>query len=805
MFITDGLNDRQREAVTAGAGPVLVLAGPGSGKTRVLTYRVAYLLQEMRVPAPAIMAVTFTNKAAQEMRTRVERLIGTRLGGLQIGTFHSICARMLRRESEHTPYSQNYTIFDTDDQLTAVSQALNDMNVDTKKFTPRQVLSRISSAKNEMILPADYPSGEYGDEVIKRVYERYQAVLLDSDAVDFDDLLLQTVLLLRDNHTVREKYQRFIDFVLVDEFQDTNSAQYSLVKMLAKPQDNVFVVGDEDQGIYAFRGADWRNVNQFRKDYPDAKVVLLEQNYRSTQHVLNAARGVIDRNPNRTRKELFTDKGNGEQLELFEAYNDEFEARWVVEKIDELIRDSHRLSAGIRSNGQPYTYGDFAVMYRTNAFTRVLEQAFLHGSVPFRIIGGVSFWKRKEIRDLMAYLRIVFHPQDKMAFSRIVNVPKRGIGDKSLREFQTWASRINMTYPDALEQLAAGAPTDLTGRPLRLFSDLGQLLRGWRETAQTGDYVELLNQIIGDTGYSFYLSEVSKDEDEAEGRRDNIEQLRLVLANAVQSGRDINSIFEEEALSTSVDDEQTGKPAVTLLTLHAAKGLEFPVVFIVGVEEGLLPHQRSLDTPDELAEERRLFYVGITRAEERLYLTYAFRRAFGTSLNAPSRFLADIPAEAIRGMTSRVLGSANTQNYNQMTRWERSPQQTSYAPRTFRPDAPKPKTGGDIAGWLNDRTPPQTPERAPKPALPPPPDGKFSSSIRSKIVPFPGRSAAGEATRHPVSQRVMHPRLGLGRVVESLGTGDNEETTVQFDDPRVGVKKFMASAGYLRNIETKTE
>lgn len=802
MFITDGLNDRQREAVTAGPGPVLVLAGPGSGKTRVLTYRVAFLIQEMRVPAPAIMAVTFTNKAAEEMRGRVEQLLGTRLGGLQIGTFHSICARMLRRESEYTPYTANFTIFDTDDQLTAVTQALNDLNVDTKKFIPRQILSKISSAKNEMILPENYPATNYADEVVRRAYERYNAVLLDSDAMDFDDLLLQSVLLLRDNHTVRDKYQRFIDYVLVDEFQDTNTAQYSMVKMLTKAHDNIFVVGDEDQGIYAFRGADWRNVNQFRQDYPAAKVILLEQNYRSTQNVLNAARGVIDRNPNRTRKALFTDKGSGEPLELFEAYNDEFEGRWVVEKIEELIRDSRRPSLNTRPNGQPYTYGDFAVMYRTNAFTRVLEQAFLQGSVPFRIIGGVSFWKRREIKDLMAYLRVIFNPQDKLSFTRIINVPKRGIGDKSLREFQAWAARMNMNYPDALEQLASGGPTDLTGRSLKLFTDFAHMMRRWREVAATGDYVALLNEIIGDIGYRFYLPEISKDEDETLSREENIDQLRLVLSDAVQNGRSITSIFEEESLSTSVDDQQAGKSAVTLLTLHAAKGLEYPVVFIVGCEEGLLPHQRSLDSAEDLAEERRLFYVGITRAEERLFLSYAFRRAFGTSLNMPSRFLGDIPQETIKGMTNRVMRSANERSYGDMTRWENRSQRQDHAPRRDSQERPPryivqrdDQNNSSLTEWLKDRSPsPDVPERPQTPPPPPQPDGKFSSSIRSKIVPFPGSSPTFSNGR-----RVFHPRFGAGTVVESKGQGDMEQTTVRFDDVRVGTKAIVAS--YLKALD----
>ncbi|GIK28919.1 MAG: UvrD-helicase domain-containing protein [Anaerolineae bacterium] len=779
VFITDGLNEAQRAAVTAGTGPVLVLAGPGSGKTRVLTHRVAYLINEMRVPPPAMMAVTFTNKAAQEMRGRVEALIGTRLGGLQIGTFHSICARTLRRESEHTPYSANYTIFDTDDQSTAITQALAELNIDPKKFVPRQVLARISGAKNEMVMPAEYPASDYAGEVIRRVYERYQAILLDNDAMDFDDLLLQTVILLRDNHTVREKYQRFIDFVLVDEFQDTNSAQYALVRMLARPQDNVFVVGDEDQGIYAFRGADYRNVNQFRRDYPDAKVVLLEQNYRSTQSVLDAARGVIDRNPNRTHKALFTDKGAGEPIELFEAYNDEFEARWVVDKIDELIRDSHRPS-GRRESGEPYNYGDFAVMYRTNAFSRVLEQAFLQGSIPFRLVGGVSFWKRKEIKDLMAYLRMLYHPQDKLSFARIVNVPKRGIGDKSLRDFYTWASKMGLGVLEALEKAAAGEAPGLSGRVGRLFGDFGAMVSRWRLIAATGDYVGLLDAIIGDTGYRFYLPEISKDQDDQLEREENIDQLRQVLAMAVQNGRDITSVFEEEALSSDIDDLQEGKQAVTLLTLHAAKGLEFPVVFIVGCEEGVLPHARSLDTAEQLAEERRLFYVGITRTEERLLLSYAFRRAFGTSLSVPSRFLSDIPTGVIRGLSTRVMTRSYDESYSRATRWDRTPRLADSRSAGRQISA---NTNTPLEQWLQKQEPAAKPDA-----------GRFGGSIRSKIVPFPGGAA-----RFPAGSRVYHPRFGAGTVIESSGTGESEKATVQFDNAQVGTKALVAE--YLKPIE----
>ena len=378
---TDGLNPQQAQAVTAGEGPILVLAGPGSGKTRVLTYRIAYLISERNMAPESIMAVTFTNKAAGEMKHRIEGIISDRIRGLQIGTFHSTCAKLLRREGENTPYGRDYLIYDTDDQMAVMKQTLNELNVDTKKFSPRRVLSAISSAKNELIIPQDYQSSDYMTEIVARAYPRYQAILLDNNAMDFDDLLMQMVLLLRNNDNILNKYQRFYEYMLVDEFQDTNIAQYELVNLLGQPQNNLFVVGDEDQGIYAFRGADYRNVLRFRQDHPSSQVILLEQNYRSTQTVLDVARAIIDKNPNRTPKALFTDREDGSNVVVHEAYNQDYEAQFVVEKIDELCRKEN------------YDYNDFAIMYRTNAQSRVFEEHCIREGIPYVLIGGVGFYK----------------------------------------------------------------------------------------------------------------------------------------------------------------------------------------------------------------------------------------------------------------------------------------------------------------------------------------------------------------------------------------------------------------------------
>lgn len=759
-MLLDGLNEQQRAAVTVGEGPVLVLAGPGSGKTRVLTHRIAHLIQEMQVAPPAIVAVTFTNKAAGEMRSRVENLLGGKLSGLQIGTFHAICARFLRREYQHLPYGPDYVIFDTDDQVTTVTQALGELNIDTKKFNPRRVLGAISNAKNELIEPRHYVGSDYFGEVVRRTYERYQSILLDNNAMDFDDLLMQMALLLRDNEDVRAKYQRLFDFILVDEFQDTNTAQYKLVGWLCEPKNNVYVVGDEDQGIYAFRGADYRNVLQFRRDYPNAQVFLLEQNYRSVQNVLDAARGIIDRNPNRTMKALFTERGQGERLVLREAYNEEFEARYVVEQI-ETLREQHG-----------YAFRDFAVMYRTNSQSRAVEDTCIREGIPYRLVGGVGFYKRREVKDLLAYLRVVNNASDKVSFNRIINVPKRGIGQKSLQDFQGWAARENISYDEALEKLINGESTPITGRTARLFADFGQHLKSWRELAQAGDLVGLFDKIMGDSRYRFHLSEISDSDEQITERSENIDELRNLLVAAQHEGKLLSEFLAENALVADVDELAEDADSVTLLTLHAAKGLEFPVVFIIGVEEGLIPHQRSIEdvgNPGALEEERRLFYVGVTRAEDHLYLTYAFRRmTFGmNNANEPSRFLGDIPPHAIDGITPRVQGQASYQNYRRDTSWDRS--SSSFSRQSQLSSQPE----GNIR-------------------------------IRSKIMPFPsssGSTSSGKSATYPTGQRVHHATFGAGIVTETRGRGDDEEVTVVFEDKKYGIKRLLVSLANLTPLK----
>ncbi len=652
--LLEGMNPQQAEAITAGAGPVLVLAGPGSGKTRVLTRRIAYLIHEQDVPHHRIMAVTFTNKAAGEMRSRIEKLLGDRLRGLQIGTFHAICARFLRMEAESIDYKQDYVIYDRDDQYVLVRQVMNRLDLDPKRYNPRAILARISSAKSEMILPQDFQSLDYFSEIAKQVYGPYQKSLRDANAMDFDDLLLNMVLLLRDNEVLRERYQSRFEYVLVDEFQDTNKVQYELVKYLAAPQNNVFVVGDEDQAIYAFRGANYRNVLRYRDDYPAPTVILLEQNYRSTQNILDAARAVIDHNRNRTPKALHTDKGRGEPIYIHEAYNERYEAEYVLEQIHQLRRR------------QGCDYRDFAVMYRTNAQSRAMEQAFVNEGVPYVLVGGVGFYKRREVKDLLAYLRLIHNPDDRVSFGRIINVPKRGIGKKSLGDFIDWVTREGITISEALNRLFYKDPVPLSAAVRKKFTAFAEWLSGWQDMAKAGDLLTMFDSITAQTGYFAYLNDSSKLPEEAADRSDNVRELRGLLEYALEDDQPLHEFLAEQSLVADVASLTDDTDAAALMTLQAAKGLEYPVVVITGLERGILPHSRSLEEKEGIEEERRLFYVGVTRAKRTLHLSYAFRRALyggGGALTSPSEFLVDLPLDLLRGSPTTLASLPQAQSH----------------------------------------------------------------------------------------------------------------------------------------------
>ena len=630
------LNEEQRAAVTAPIGPVLVLAGPGSGKTRVLTHRIAYLIRAHGVPPYHILAVTFTNKAAREMRTRVEHLLGGRLQGATVGTFHSVCARILRQDGERIGLSRGFVIYDSGDQRNIIRTLLRQLNLDDKLYPPRRVQGAISRAKNELLTPETFPVRSYRDEVYKRIYEAYQNTLRTNQGVDFDDLLMLTVFLLQRYPEVREAYQRRWRHILVDEFQDTNTAQYALIRLLAGPEKSVFVVGDEDQSIYGFRGADYRNVQRFREDFPQARVILLEENYRSTSVILQVANAVISRNVHRTPKTLRTRRQGGPKVVLFEAYDEVEEAQFVVDEI-----------AALTERGE-FAPGDIAVMYRTNAQSRALEEAFVARNMPYRLIGATRFYERKEIKDVLAYLRIVHNPDDALSLHRILNVPPRRIGKRTMAALFSTAQQEGVSPYRILRRMAEGETFPaIRGAGAQALLAFYRMWEQWLEAQAHLNVGELMRLIIEDVDYLGYVDDGTE---QGQSRVENVRELLSVAQTYEEWGPDGLTLFLEEiSLVSDADEVPDDRGAPVLMTLHTAKGLEYPVVFITGLEEGLLPHSRSLEDPEGLEEERRLFYVGITRAKERLYLVYAFRRnRYGMNdVGTPSRFLKDIPEEIL--------------------------------------------------------------------------------------------------------------------------------------------------------------
>ncbi|HNB51011.1 MAG TPA: UvrD-helicase domain-containing protein [Anaerolineales bacterium] len=670
MDLLQGLNEQQRRAVTEWEGPILVLAGPGSGKTRVLTHSIAYRISTLGARPFNILAVTFTNKAAREMEHRVEGLLGGAAQGLTLGTFHGICARILRREAERLPVDQNFVIFDADDQEKLVKQALKDLNIDEKKFNAGSVHGSISRAKNELITPDDFPIQTYRDEVVKRIYARYQEALIASNAVDFDDLLLQTVRILDEYPEVRQKYARRYEHILVDEFQDTNTAQYNMLKHLASAHRNIYVVGDEDQSIYRWRGADYRNVQRFEADFPGAKVIKLEQNYRSTQTILDVAMAVIDQNQGRHKKNLHTQRGTGQKITWHEAYNDHVAAEYVVDTIALTVSDKRA------------TPGDFAIMYRTNAQSRVLEEAFLKGGLPYRLVGAQRFYGRKEVKDIIAYLRLIQNPSDEASLLRVINTPGRGIGDKTIASLRTLAGKVGLNPGNLLLELRHGTDSPhyaaLAGRAAPTLAAFGEMLHRWLLRRDDATPLQLMDQVLHDLEYEAYLDTSTE---EGMGRWENVQELRRLATE--YTDRSLVDFLQDIALVSDQDTVASTNDAPTLLTFHAAKGLEFPTVFIVGLEDGTLPHIRSKEDPEAMAEERRLFYVGITRAKNQLYLVSAMNRTtYGyPEPTDPSPFMMDIPANLLNGGGSTRKKKAEIRPVvNEPTTWEKYQQRRSGSP-----------------------------------------------------------------------------------------------------------------------------
>ena len=663
--VLEGLNPAQKEAVETIDGPILIIAGPGSGKTRVITHRIAYLVRVCEVSPYRIAAVTFTNKAAREMKSRLERLVGTRSDALTVGTFHAFCALLLRRDGTRVGLPSNYTIYDADDQLALIKQSMELAELDPKQNPPQAVRSVISRAKS-LLMDSQGLAQHYKnsfEERCARVYHHYEELLARNNAADFDDLLMRSVQLLQEHSEVREKYQDRYLYLLVDEFQDTNVAQYRLARLLAGQHRNICVVGDPDQSIYSWRSADIRNILSFKQDYPDAAVISLEENYRSTGKILEAAKHLISANGQRIHKDLYTQNVGGVPVEMHEAYDEGEEASYVINEVDRLVREEKM---------QP---GNCAVMYRVNAQSRALEEACLHRGVKYRLVGGVRFYQRREVKDLMCYLRLLHNPLDEVSLARAIGVPPKGIGSKTLQDLTSWSQREEVPLYTAMQRIAAArstgepSPVALNSRAANAITGFVNIIEGLVQQASQLKVVELIDRVLEDSGLKRFIQDgEQRGDDRAEERWENILELRETAQefNAEEPPNGLATLLERLSLVADVDNYEESEDSVTLITLHQSKGLEFKVVFIVGLEEGLLPHSRSMDSEEQLEEERRLCYVGITRAQKRLYLLRAFKRGFmgrsGPTL--ASRFLRDIPQGVITPGRTPQLESARK------TSWE---------------------------------------------------------------------------------------------------------------------------------------
>ncbi len=631
--IFEGLNNKQVEAVRATDGPVLVISGPGSGKTRCLTHRVAFLISQGIKPE-SILAITFTNKAANEIKERVSRLLEGegKFHQPMLGTFHSVCLKILRREIGVLGYSPNFSVFDQDDQLSLVKRVMAGLELDPKKYNPRMVLNKISKLKTDLVFPENYNPTEFFPKIVSRVYNAYQSELKKMNGLDFDDLIVLTVKIFKQNPEILEKYQNFWKYILVDEYQDTSHDQYTLVKLLSAKHRNVFAIGDDAQSIYAFRDADIRNILNFQKDYPDAKVIFLEQNYRSTKNILAAAQNIISNNQTQVPKELWTENMKGEKIHIKETLNERAEAEFMVDKMDGLMEQ----------NG--YKIQDFTILYRTHAQSRAIEEALITRGFPYQIVGGIRFYERKEIKDILAYLRFMLNPTDLISFERIYNVPTRGIGKSTLEKITAIGGE------NLIEAVGTLAKEKGDSKQARSLTEFKNLLDDLSKKRKEKNLSSTIKYVIKRTNYEDYLqSLVAKKEmfDNAEDKMDNLKELLTVAKkyDMLKGEEGIEKFLEEIALLQETDKLKDAGDRITLMTIHSSKGLEFPVVFIAGMEEGLFPHSRATLAPSEMEEERRLCYVAITRAKDRLVITHAkYRNIFGQSqANLPSRFIGEMP------------------------------------------------------------------------------------------------------------------------------------------------------------------
>lgn len=763
------LNERQKEAVMHTDGPLLVVAGAGSGKTRVLTYRIAYLLESGKALPSQILAVTFTNKAAAEVKERLKEIIGPFADTLWVGTFHSTCVQILRRHADRIGMKRHFVIFDTADQMAAMRATLKELNVDTKTFEPRAVLSKISAAKNELIdweTFQDRAGNDYWERNVGRFYEHYQRKLVEHSAMDFDDLLMQTVRLFEEHPDVLAEYQQRFRYVLIDEYQDTNRAQYVLVKLLCAAHRNLCVVGDADQSIYRFRGADIRNILDFESDYPDARVITLEQNYRSTKRILAGANAVIDNNFDRPKKHLFTENPEGELIRFFRGDDERAEAAFVADEIERLRRE------------EGLTCQDVTILYRTHAQSRTFEEEFIRRGVPYRIVSGLRFYERKEIKDLIAYLRVLANPDDTLSLMRIINVPKRGIGETTVGRMEQFAANHGITLFAAMRRV--GEIDEISAAYARRVTEFVALIEKLQALAQGISLTALVERVQSETGM---LSELSAEKTlEAEARIENLKEFISVakgFEHDVES--DLEAFLDHVALISDVDAYDEDAEMITMMTLHAAKGLEFPVVFLVGMEDGVFPHARAAWEPAELEEERRLCYVGMTRAEKLLYLTSAkYRTLYGqTNFNAPSRFIEEVPESLIDDVSEawarERMGIARARL---SASWQGFPAGSGFGAFAGATRGEPGESLGGSASRASGRA--AGAGGAPRAGR----DGARGSSPGSE-----GRPLFKEG------EKVIHATFGVGTIVTVQPAGSDAILTVAFEG--AGIKRLMAGMAPL--------
>lgn len=737
LKMLEGLNKEQKEAVKHTEGPLLLMAGAGSGKTRVLTHRIAYLIGEKDVAPWSILAITFTNKAAREMKDRVKKIVGPMAEDIWISTFHSMCVRILRRDIDRIGTKRNFTILDSSDQLSVIKQIIKEKNIDAKKFEPKSILGSISSAKNELKTVKEFAKTATGpyESTVADVYELYQKRLRNNHSLDFDDLIMTTIQLFKQVPEVLEFYQRKFQYIHVDEYQDTNKAQYMLVKMLAERFKNICVVGDSDQSIYRWRGADISNILSFEKDYPNSTTVMLEQNYRSTKTILRAANEVINNNLNRKPKNLWTENERGQNISCYSGDTEHEEAYFIVGKIRELM------------NEHQYRLNDFAILYRTNAQSRVIEELLVKSNINYNIVGGTKFYDRKEIKDMLAYLRVVANPDDDISLRRIINVPKRGIGAATVDKIAEFAATQGVSMYEVLQEIEE---IGLSARATNKLVEFAGQLKNWVQLQEYLSVTELVEELLEKTGYR----EMLKNEKtlEAQARLENIDELLSVTSEFEKRSEDKSLVgfLTDLALIADIDQvdndqENQEEEKVLLMTLHSAKGLEFPVVFLIGMEEGIFPHSRSLFEQEEMEEERRLAYVGITRAEQRLFMTCAkVRTLFGrTNANPQSRFFKEIPVDLIDSLNEQKEAPA----------WAKSTRTTNTTFNRPRQSVAKPQittTGGERFGWQ-------------------------------------------------VGDKAEHKKWGIGTVVSMKGSDENIELDIAFPQP-VGVKRLAAKFAPITKV-----